>query len=541
MKKREIWEVLEMKKLRTGISTLIMLVLIGLFSIVASAAAPSGPSVTKTYGDKSVTLSWPAVSGAVSYNVYWDGTTTPVNQTELSYERTGLTIGKVYTYAIEAVNATAEVSTKASGTAVVHFRISVTENDATITWPAITGADSYDVYWNGATTPENQIGTSYAKNDLAEGIYTILVKSVSGGTATALPSYTIKIKTPVADSSTVTANHPGPGINVGNKNNIGEESTHRTHGNFQNNTNSCSNCHSTHNAQEGEYLMMKSSEYDLCMACHDGTMGFYNVEIASGAGIFNDDGHSSSSMHNVDTGLNINSAPGAFTNTSTSELQCSSCHNPHGSVNDRLLSETVIGRSYAYNYTTTGSGSSLAYVKGAVMTSGTKSITLDLVPDTDPAYSEINSLPGNGLKVYKSNGPKTDIDRLNFSNYCSVCHDDYLAKRTEGKPSQTSFTHTTNSHKAGRNCASCHYSHGTDITTLKDSAGKTIADLKVEDPTKWGNGVAEEYMKNVSGSGSSAIKKFTNMAVCFSCHASSLGANSTTSGTGFNTAGKPAK
>ena len=38
------------------------------------------------------------------------------------------------------------------------------------------------------------------------------------------------------------------------------------------------------------------------------------------------------------------------------------------------------------------------------------------------------------------------------------------------------YSHTTNSSSAGRNCASCHYAHGTDITLLKDAAGKTIAD-----------------------------------------------------------------
>ena len=64
------------------------------------------------------------------------------------------------------------------------------------------------------------------------------------------------------------------------------------------------------------------------MSCHDGTLGFYNVKANSGAGVFNST-HDSASMHNVGT-VAIASAPGAL-NPTSDELQCSSCHNPHGS------------------------------------------------------------------------------------------------------------------------------------------------------------------------------------------------------------------
>jgi predicted CXXCH cytochrome family protein len=330
-----------------------------------------------------------------------------------------------------------------------------------------------------------------------------------------------------------TSTNPAPGIHAGEIDNNGNASTHKTHGNFQNNTNSCANCHSTHNG-ENEMLLMKEGEYDLCMSCHDGTMGFYDVTKSSGAGTF-DDSHLSSSMHNVDSSIKIGSAPGKYLNNSTAELECSSCHNPHGSANDRLLNETVAGKAFA---------TSLVNGVQTAAPTGTKTIALELTED--PAYAELNALTGTGgLKITKSNGPKGLAsyngvnDKIYYSQFCGSCHDDYLAKRNagsssnpiSGKPStgtaitsvhtHDTYTHTTNSSSQGRSCAACHYAHGTDATVMMDAAGRTVTDLlKVKDAdgkNLFTQDKAEAYMKDVSVKGSS-LKKFTNNAVCFACH-----------------------
>lgn len=310
---------------------------------------------------------------------------------------------------------------------------------------------------------------------------------------------------------TATSTNPAPGIYVGDVDNNGEVNTHKTHGNFQNNTNSCANCHSTHNGQDSLLLKFQSSEPDMCFSCHDGTMGFYNVlGQGAGAGTFNAS-HDSASMHNVGDGVQVGAAPGAYVNKDTADLQCSSCHNPHGSVNDRLLKETVIG-------STLYSG----------LEKGTKAISLELTPD--PAFAEINnSTTNSGLVITTSIGPKDSTDKVNYSKFCSTCHDDYLASRSAGRPSNADkaadnanhdylYTHGTNSSSTGRNCASCHYAHGTDITLLKDTQGKTIADYVAIDG--WEQETAEAYMKDVSA-GSSALKKYTNMAICWTCHQTS--------------------
>lgn len=317
-----------------------------------------------------------------------------------------------------------------------------------------------------------------------------------------------------------TSTNPAPGIHNAEIDNFGNQSTHRTHGNFQNNTNSCANCHSTHNGED-EMLLMKDGEYELCMSCHDGTMGFYDVTKGSGAGTF-DDSHLSSSMHNVDSDLQLKTAPGAVKNTSTAVLECSSCHNPHGSANDRLLKETVMGTTpFAFNPTTL-----------VPVPVGTKTINLALTDDPD--FAAINALTGTGgLKITKSIGPKDSLDKQYYSQFCSACHDDYLGKRSSGRPSNAAktdphdyvFSHTTNSTSQGRNCAACHYAHGTDVTTLTDALGQKVADLTkpVVEGGKygWTEEKAEAYMKDVSAKGSS-LKKYTNMSICFACHATSI-------------------
>jgi predicted CXXCH cytochrome family protein len=424
-------------------------------------------------------------------------------------------------------------------------------HDVTINWDAVPSADTYNVYWNGDTTGvDNGAAKTYSQTGLADGNYTIAIEGVIAGVKTAKTSVTIQVKTATVDGGPITTGHPAKGINVATKDNNGVDSQQRTHGNFQNNTNSCANCHSTHNGEaaadgSNNFLLMKGGEFDLCMSCHDGTMGFYNVEGAydgatassiSAAGTFDfDNSHLSASMHNVNSAVKVNSAPGAFKNASTATFECSSCHNPHGSVNDRLLNEKVAGSQYAYTYTSapTGYQGSLVYTPAALVPLKTKAVNLDLVNDT--AYPDINNFGTGGLRITISKGPVGDTDRLNMSNFCANCHDDYLKESSE-KRADGHFTHTTTEQKGGRNCESCHYAHGTNINTLKDTGGNTIKDLMTK--KGWDQAKATDYMKDISAKGSS-LKKFTNMAVCWSCHQSSHAIDTNTPAD-FDGAGKPA-
>lgn len=119
----------------------------------------------------------------------------------------------------------------------------------------------------------------------------------------------------------------------------------RTHGEYKNNTNSCASCHQTHTGA-GETLLFKDGVYDTCTACHDGTLGFYNVfgngTQASTAGTFGGTHNGNASVHLATGAMQIKSAPGGNPAADTEgkwtgDFNCASCHSPHGSYSSRLL------------------------------------------------------------------------------------------------------------------------------------------------------------------------------------------------------------
>lgn len=118
-----------------------------------------------------------------------------------------------------------------------------------------------------------------------------------------------------------------------------------THGAYQTNTNSCASCHQTHTAAESGTLLFKDSIYNTCTACHDGTLGFYNVFTGSTAGTFAGTQAGNASMHLANGTVEIEAAPAGNNAPQvdelgaswTAEFDCASCHLPHGSYSDRLL------------------------------------------------------------------------------------------------------------------------------------------------------------------------------------------------------------
>lgn len=108
---------------------------------------------------------------------------------------------------------------------------------------------------------------------------------------------------------------------------------------------------------------------------------------------------------------------------------------------------------------------------------------------------------------------------VQMSKFCAACHTDYLVSNSASGGSHfgsetAAYRHSTNSDSY--TCVRCHYSHGTDAYIMKDAQGKTIADLVAAGQTE---DVAKVYMQD--NNASSALKKFTNMSVCWACHNSS--------------------
>ncbi len=128
-------------------------------------------SVTATHGPGVISLSWTASTGAVTFNVY-RGTTpngedeTPIatGLTSTSYSDANVTIGQTYYYKVTAINAnadrkpvlsaesdfSAEASAIPSPAAPINLQafapVNFGEPQVTLTWTAVGGATSYNVY-----------------------------------------------------------------------------------------------------------------------------------------------------------------------------------------------------------------------------------------------------------------------------------------------------------------------------------------------------------------------------------------------------------
>jgi fibronectin type 3 domain-containing protein len=108
-------------------------------------------------------ISWQAVAGAASYDVYYNTSNTLPSIAQqsgisgTSTTITGLTNGNVYYVWVKAQNVigSSDLSPAASGKPLgIPVAPTVTPRDAqlTVSWTAVAGADSYDVYYDTSTT-----------------------------------------------------------------------------------------------------------------------------------------------------------------------------------------------------------------------------------------------------------------------------------------------------------------------------------------------------------------------------------------------------
>ena len=130
---------------------------------------PSAPTIgSATAGNATVTVTWGTVAGATSYNLYYQsgtlvtiGSATKVTGATSGQTVQGLTNGTQYAFAVTAVNLAGESSLSAVQTATPLPPIpaapvitSATPGDAkvTVSWGTVTGATSYNLYYQTGTT-----------------------------------------------------------------------------------------------------------------------------------------------------------------------------------------------------------------------------------------------------------------------------------------------------------------------------------------------------------------------------------------------------
>ena len=195
---------------------------------VPSPTAPAAPaSVTAMGGTNMATVSWPAISGAASYNIYWSTASgvSKTNGTKIAgatspYVQTGLSAGTTYYYIVTAVNSVGESVASAAASAtttaappalpVAPTGVSATgaANKVTVSWAAVSGATSYNLYWSTASGVTTTSGTKisgatspYAQTSLNAGTtyyYVVTALNAAGeGPASAQFSASTSVPAPV--------------------------------------------------------------------------------------------------------------------------------------------------------------------------------------------------------------------------------------------------------------------------------------------------------------------------------------------------------
>jgi fibronectin type 3 domain-containing protein len=159
--------------------------------IIPMTTAPAAPTgvAAAALNNTQVGLTWGAVTGATSYNVYWSTTAglpkeqrTKISVAAPPFTHSNLQSGATYYYLVTAVNSagesapSAEVSAK---TTVSPTAVSATPANAQVTlaWPEVPGATSYNVYFS---TSSNMIPASSTKVPNAARTGQIITPLVNG-------------------------------------------------------------------------------------------------------------------------------------------------------------------------------------------------------------------------------------------------------------------------------------------------------------------------------------------------------------------------
>jgi fibronectin type 3 domain-containing protein len=176
-----------------------------------STTVPTSPTgVTATPFDGQVTIDWTPASGATSYNIYWSTTpgVTPASGAKIGnvlnpYTQNGVVDGTAYFYVVTAVNGAGEsfASSQVSATPLARpaapTGVVATPGDGqvTVTWAAVSGATSYNVYsdYCSPVTTSSTMASNATSPSTSSGLnngtpYYFAVTAVNGSGESALSS-----------------------------------------------------------------------------------------------------------------------------------------------------------------------------------------------------------------------------------------------------------------------------------------------------------------------------------------------------------------
>ena len=157
---------------------------------MAPPAAPANIEATAT--SNSVTISWNTNRTVISYNVRFNGKVYSTSSTSITFSR--LTPGTTYDYAVQARNiggygaysAVQTIRTLVNKPAVPKNVSAVSSlSGVTITWDAVSGADNYDVQFDGQASrvAENQYKIYFDLQPGTEHTYCVRANNEGGSSA----------------------------------------------------------------------------------------------------------------------------------------------------------------------------------------------------------------------------------------------------------------------------------------------------------------------------------------------------------------------
>lgn len=183
----------------------------------SSCNAPTGLA-SSNVTTSSATVSWGAVSGAVSYNLQYKTTSattfTTINTTASSYNLSGLSSGTSYVFQVQTVCASGSsvyssqasfltTSTSTCSTPSGLASGSVTASGATLSWAAVSGAASYNLQYKTSSastfTTVNTTNTSLTLSGLSAS--TAYVAHVQAVCSSGSSSYSSQISFTTASGS----------------------------------------------------------------------------------------------------------------------------------------------------------------------------------------------------------------------------------------------------------------------------------------------------------------------------------------------------
>jgi hypothetical protein len=199
---------------------------LGYLTVVPPPAVPTGLGATGGY--EQISLSWNASANATSYKVYrWSsGTATNLvgSPTTTNYtDRSGLSDGTTYFYAVTGVNISGEsaasgaVSAQTALAAPASPVATAGNGQVILSWTASTGATGYDIYISTTSGNETYLttvtGTSYTNLNLADAPYYYVITAV-GASGQSLGSTEVST-IPYFPTTINGTNHYAYGANLG--------------------------------------------------------------------------------------------------------------------------------------------------------------------------------------------------------------------------------------------------------------------------------------------------------------------------------------